>query len=132
MGDVTNSRPVVGMYAFRSGDPGRLGTFWAEVMQLPISQHSTDELMMLDFDHEVGPVTWMFERDDAMAGGSSRIGLDISGPDGEGWRDLADRAERAGARRVGEHEVNGVQWIEMADPDGNAFRVFAPRPGQGQ
>lgn len=128
VGDVMNTRPVVGMYAFRSADPRRLAAFWAEVMELPISQHSTDDLVMLDLDHEVGPVTWMFERDSTVGGESSRLGLDISWPTGDGWRGLADRAEKAGAQRKGEHELNGVPWIEMADLDGNPFRVFAPRP----
>ncbi|MEV8029772.1 hypothetical protein AB0O43_18055 [Cellulosimicrobium funkei] len=30
--------------------------------------------------------------------------------------------------RVAEHEESGVRWIDMRDPDGNRFRVFAPRP----
>jgi catechol 2,3-dioxygenase-like lactoylglutathione lyase family enzyme len=125
---VTNPRPVVGMYAFRSADPRRLAAFWAELMELPVSRHSTDDLVMLDFDHDVGPVTWMFHRDPAAGDAPSpRLGLDLARP-GDGWRDLADRAERAGATRTAEHEVDGVRWIEMGDPDGNPFRVFGPRP----
>ncbi|RZT83662.1 hypothetical protein EV383_0474 [Pseudonocardia sediminis] len=128
MSDTSSSRPVVGMYAFRTRDPRRLGAFWAEVMELPISAHSTDDLVMLDFDHEIAPVTWMFERDDSVGDEPSRVGLDLSRDDEDGWREIADRAERAGGLRKNEHEDGGVRWIEMTDPDGNPFRVFAPRP----
>ncbi|WP_373285117.1 VOC family protein [Microbacterium faecale] len=36
-------------------------------------------------------------------------------------------AEALGATRGAEHEESGVQWIDMRDPNGNRFRVFAPR-----
>ncbi|HVW43211.1 MAG TPA: VOC family protein [Amycolatopsis sp.] len=121
-------RPVVGMYAFRARDPRRLAGFWAELMDLPISDLSTDELVMLDFDHTVGPVTWMFERDPAAGDESSRVGLDIGGQAAGDWRDIADRAERAGAERIAERRQDAIRWIEMRDPEGNPFRVFAPRP----
>jgi len=120
--------PVVGMYAFRTPNPRRLAEFWAELMDLPISGPSTEDLVMLDFDHQAGPVTWMFERDPAAGDGPSRIGLDIGGEADGDWRDIADRAERAGAQRVAEREQGGIRWVEMRDPDGNRFRVFAPRP----
>lgn len=124
----TPGRPLVGMYSFRTADPERLATFWAEVMELPVSGPTSADLVMLDFHHEIGPITWMFERDDSAGSGSSRLGLDIGLPDGHDWRAIADRAERAGATRHAEHDTDGVRWIEMADPDGNRFRVFAPRP----
>lgn len=120
--------PVVGMYTFRSRNPRRLAEFWGELMNLPISGPSSAELVMLDFEHEVGPVTWMFELDPAAADEPSRIGLDIGGEGDGDWRDIADRAERAGAARVAEREQGGIRWVEMRDPDGNRFRVFAPRP----
>jgi hypothetical protein len=40
----------------------------------------------------------------------------------------ADRAEGLGARRVADHEVDGVRWVELRDPKNNMFRIFAPRP----
>lgn len=128
MADTANTRPVVGMYAFRSPDPRRLAAFWAELMELPLSEHSTDELVMLDFDHHVGSVTWLFELDPSVGGTPSRISLDIGRQTEDGWHEVADRAEKAGALRKAEHESGGARWIEMNDPDGNPFRVHAPRP----
>lgn len=120
---------VVGMYSFRTPDPVRLATFWGELMDLPLADGASDQLAMLDFHHERGPVTWMFEpiepTDDPPCG---RIGLDIGTQQDTGWAAVADRAESLGATRVAEHEQDGIRWIEMRDPDGNPFRVFAPRP----
>jgi catechol 2,3-dioxygenase-like lactoylglutathione lyase family enzyme len=126
---MSTTRPLVGMYAFRSTDPRRLADFWAELMELPISEHSTDELVMLDFDHQVGPVTWMFHRDPTAGTGSARLGLDIGGEgDDYDWQSIAARAEKAGATRTADRAEGAVRWVEMTDPDGNPFRVFAPRP----
>ncbi|HKE66618.1 MAG TPA: VOC family protein [Micromonosporaceae bacterium] len=128
MNNPVGQRPVVGMYAFRSANPRRLASFWAEVMELPVSENSTDQLVMLDFDHQVAPVTWLFQLDTSASNASSRLSLDIGRQTEEGWREVADRAERAGAARKSEHELGGTRWIEMDDPDGNPFRVMAPRP----
>lgn len=116
------------MYAFRTRNPRKLAAFWSGVMDLPVSDASTDELVMLDLDHEVGPVTWLFERDDVVSGEVPRVGLNITTEDANAWRGVADRAERLGAVRTSENEQRGVRWIEMEDPDGNPFRILAPRP----
>ncbi|MEQ3551653.1 VOC family protein [Pseudonocardia nematodicida] len=122
------SRPIVGMYSFRTADPRSLGAFWAALMDLPVSEHSTDDLVMLDFEHAVAPQTWLFQRDDAGPATHPRIGLDLGTEDPEHWRALADRAEELGAALRSDNELGGVRWIEMDDPDGNPFRVFGPRP----
>src|SRR5262245_35078574 len=72
MSNPVSQRPVVGMYAFRSANPRRLASFWAEVMELPVSKNSTDELVMLDFDHEIAPVTWLFQLDTSVSSASAR------------------------------------------------------------
>ena len=118
--------PVVGMYSFKTSDPQRLARFWADLMGLPLMDTGSGDLVMLDFDHEVGPVTWLFER---QTGGSpsESLGLDIALEDEAAWASVADRAEQLGATRLSEHDESGARWIEMRDPDGNRFRVFAPR-----
>lgn len=125
----SGKRVGVGMYAFYCDQPQRLAAFWAELMDLPVADGATEDFVMLNFHHEVGPVTWLFHRVDAGAPPrANRIGLDISIDDEENWATVADRAEAAGATRVAQHEQDGVRWIEMLDPEGNTFRVFAPRP----
>lgn len=129
MSTAPSSRPIVGMYAFRTADPRALGAFWASLMDLPISEHSSGDLVMLDFEHKIAPVTWLFQKDDAVNSDRPPIGLDLGTEDATEWRALADRAEELGAVRRSDNELGGVRWIEMADPDGNPFRVFGPRPG---
>ena len=124
----TTARPSIGMISMMSPDPRRLAAFWSELMGLPIADGASDEVVMLDFDHEIGPITWIIERRDEVAVGTAPIALDIGGVDEADWRELADRAESLGATRVAEHEQEAVRWIDMRDPYGNRFRVFAPRP----
>jgi len=120
---------VVGMYSFFTPDPRRLATFWADLMGLPIASGATEELVMLDFDHQVGPVTWIFERrEEAAPQTTAPLALDIGVGGGRHWTKVADRAEALGAERIEQREVEGVRWIELRDPDGNRFRVFGPRP----
>ncbi|MBK1785746.1 VOC family protein [Prauserella cavernicola] len=123
---MADKRAVVGMYSFKSTDPQRLATFWGELMELPRVDVGSD-LVMLDFDHEVTAQTWLFERADDVTAGE-QLGIDIGIDDDANWADVADRAEALGATRDSEHEEDGVRWIVMHDPDGNRFRVFAPRP----
>lgn len=127
MTEATPVRPTLGMISMMTPDPRRLGAFWSEVMGLPTADGASDELVMLDFHHEVSPITWILERSDDIAAGTAPVALDIHHEDETRWREVADRAEELGAARVSEHEENGVQWVDMRDPDGNRFRVFAPR-----
>jgi catechol 2,3-dioxygenase-like lactoylglutathione lyase family enzyme len=127
--DSTSAPVTLGMFSFRTPDPHRLARFWSELVGLPAADGATDDLVMLDLDHEVGPQTWLFERTDEAAA-SDRLGLDLSPHDDEAWRTLAYRAERLGGSRVCDNDQGGVQWVDMHDPEGNRFRVFPPRrPG---
>lgn len=121
-------RPVVGMYSFFSPNPTPLARFWAELMGLPVADGATEDLVMLDLDHEVAEQTWIFERRDATTGPTAPVALDIGSQDESSWAAVAERAEDLGAKRVADREEGGVRWVEMTDPDGNRFRVFAPRP----
>jgi len=124
---ASSSQIVVGMYAFTTPDPMRLANFWGKLMDLPLAEGASSELAMLNLDHDHGPITWLFQRSTEPAEpGHAPLGLDISTQGGD-WEQAADRAEALGATRGADRELNGTRWIEMRDPDGNPFRVFAPR-----
>jgi hypothetical protein len=61
-----------------------------------------------------------------LATGDNRLMLDLGG--GDDWQQHADRIERLGAERVSNNEQDGIRWVVFRDPEGNTFRVFAPRP----
>ncbi|MGC5614860.1 hypothetical protein [Georgenia sp. Z1491] len=61
--DALHPDVQVGMYSFRTPEPVRLATFWGELMGLPMADGASDQIAMLDLDHEVGPITWLFEPD---------------------------------------------------------------------
>jgi len=125
---TSSSQIVVGMYAFTTPDPMRLANFWGKLMDLPLAEGASPELAMLNLDHDHGPITWLFQRStEPTRPGQAPLGLDIN-IQGDDWKQAADRAEALGATRVAERELNGAHWIEMRDPDGSAFRVFARRP----
>lgn len=128
MAATSSARPVIGMISMMTPNPRRLAAFWSELMGLPIANGASDDLVMLDFDHEVGQITWILEHSDDVAVGTAPVALDISSQYGTTWFEVAARAEQLGAQRISEHEEEGVRWIMMRDPDGNRFRVFAPRP----
>lgn len=88
-------------------------------MGLPIAEGASENLVMLNFDHEFGPLTWILQRADDVATGVAPVALDIGSQEDSSCREVADRAEGLGAQRIAEHEEEGVRRIEMRDPDGN-------------
>jgi catechol 2,3-dioxygenase-like lactoylglutathione lyase family enzyme len=116
--------PTVGMYSFTSADPRRLAEFWARFMHLPLSEAaSDDDVVMLDFDHEAGNETWIFQRGDAESSGSFTLDIAQVGSTAQA---TAAAAERLGATRTAERRVGQTEWVELSDPAGNPFRVFNP------
>jgi hypothetical protein len=119
-----HDRLAIGMYSFDCRDAAALAQFWSRMLERPVDQGATAAYATIGFADE-GP-TWMFVRSDDPAEGRNRLMLDFAGE--LEYRQEADRAESLGARRVADHEVNDVRWVELRDPEDNTFRIFAPRP----
>ncbi|MQA73657.1 MAG: VOC family protein [Solirubrobacterales bacterium] len=114
----------VGMYSFDCRDAAKLADFWSRVLERPVDTAATSEYATIGLDGE-GP-TWMFVRSADPGEGRNRLMLDLGGEDD--WQQQADRVEGLGAERVADHQVDRVRWVEFRDPEGNTFRIFAPRP----
>ena len=104
-------------------DPPRLADWWAaavggEVVALPGSGFT---LVAREGWPALG-----FQRVDHPTPGKNRMHLDLM------TSDLDAEVERLvglGATETARHSVEGgIRWAVMADPDGNAFCVAAPRP----
>lgn len=116
---------TIGMYSFNCRDAALLARFWSGVLMRPVDAAATPEFATIGLD-DAGP-TWMFHRSaDDLPQGDNRLTLDFDG--GAGWAEEADRVEGLGAERVSDNEQNGVRWVGFRDPEGNPFRIFAPRP----
>jgi catechol 2,3-dioxygenase-like lactoylglutathione lyase family enzyme len=119
---------TVGMYSFDCDDAAALAAFWSGVLERPVDDGATAAYASIGLDGD-GP-TWLFVHSDDPGTGRNRVMFDLGG--GQDWREQADRVEGLGARRVAEHEVEGVaRWVEFRDPEDNTFRIFAPRPQTG-
>ena len=121
---TAHDRLEIGMYSFDCRDAAALAGFWSRVLGRSVDPGATAAYAPIGFA-ERGP-TWMFVRSNDIAEGRNRLMLDLAGE--EHWLQHADRVERFGATRVGEHEVQGARWVELRDPENNTFRIFGPRP----
>jgi predicted enzyme related to lactoylglutathione lyase len=123
---MTNHDPMpVGMYSFDCRDAAALAGFWARVLKRDVDDGATQAFAMIGFDED-GP-TWMFHQPAGeLPSGPNRLMLDLGG--GPDWSEQADRVAALGARRVSDNEQDGVRWVVFEDPEGNTFRIFAPRP----
>lgn len=116
--------PTIGMYDFRCDNAARLAAFWATVIGKDVDDGATVDYATLDFDGD--GTTWMFVRTgEPPPTGQNRFALDLTHPNYEAE---ADRIERVGATRVADETQGPIRWTEFRDPEGNTFRLFAPRP----
>lgn len=113
------------MYSFDCRDAAALAGFWSGVLKLPVDVGATPEYATIS-SHGDG-LTWMFHQPRGeLAAGDNRLMLDLGGE--ADWSEQADRVEALGAERVSDNEQDGVRWVVFRDPEGNTFRIFAPRP----
>jgi catechol 2,3-dioxygenase-like lactoylglutathione lyase family enzyme len=115
--------PTIGMYSFECSNAARLAEFWAQVMGKQVDSGASADYATLDFAAE-GP-TWMFVRASEASQDANRFMLDLT--DSEYERG-GGRIEGLGAERVSDNEQDGIRWKVFRDPEGNTFRLFAPRP----
>ncbi|MGI9126476.1 MAG: VOC family protein [Mycobacterium sp.] len=103
-------------------DPVRLAAWWAEaiagsVVNLP----GTDFVLVA---REEWPALG-FQRVDAPTPGKNRVHMDLMASDLDAE---VQRLLGLGATETGRHSVDGgFRWVVLADPDGNALCVAAPR-----
>jgi hypothetical protein len=107
----------VGMYSFDCRDAAALASFWSRVLMRPVDPGATPAFATIGFNNN-GP-TWMFHQPSGeLATGDNRLMLDLGGEN-----DWAGQAER-----VSDNEQDDIRWVVFRDPEGNTFRIFAPRP----
>jgi predicted enzyme related to lactoylglutathione lyase len=103
----------------------QVGYFWSEVLGWPLVWDQDEETAIRAPDRTGPLITW--------SGpplipkfGTNRLHLDIAPPDDVDQRAEVDRLVSLGATRV-DIGQGDIDWVGMADPDDNEFRVVSPR-----
>ena len=104
-----------------SRDPKATARFWSEALAWPILHDTDDEVLVAPFDERrEGVFPLLFIRNEDKKVVKNRWHFDLAPSDQEAE---VSRLEGLGARRVdiGQGDVN---WVVMADPEGNEFCVL--------
>ncbi len=110
-------------------DPASLARFWADALEWPILFEADDEVMIAPFeDHRPGVHPILFNRNDDEKRVKNRWHFDLAPTDHDA--EVA-RLERLGANRadIGQGDVD---WVVMADPEGNEFCVLRSLPAASE
>ncbi len=107
----------VGMVTIDCADPQRLGEFWAAALGTPV-QADYGDYVFLTRPADGGPVVSL-QRVPEPRVGKNRLHLDLSGS----RETELPRLIGLGAAVVGEHEMPGMAWTVLTDPEGNQFCV---------
>lgn len=104
-------------------DPQRLAAWWAEAIEGSVVNLPGGDFVLVA--RENWPALG-FQRVEHPTPGKNRVHLDLMASDLDSEvRRLTD----LGATETARHVLGpGFRWVVLADPDGNAFCVAAPRP----
>ena len=110
-------------------DPAALARFWAAALDWPILFEAEDEVMIAPFnERHPGVHPMLFNRNADIKRVKNRWHFDLAPTDQAA--EVA-RLEGLGARRadIGQGDVD---WVVMADPEGNEFCVLRSLPAEAK
>ncbi|MDA2991365.1 MAG: VOC family protein [Actinomycetota bacterium] len=103
-------------------DPRRLAEWWAEAVSGSVVNLPGGDFVLVARE---GWPALGFQRVEEPTPGKNRVHLDLMATDLEAD---VQRLTGLGATETGRHSFDGgFHWVVMADPEGNAFCVAAPR-----
>jgi Glyoxalase-like domain len=105
-----------------TGDAAALAGFWSRALSRPVDEGANGFFATIGRDKPDGRPALMFLKVPEGKTVKNRLHLDLSGPD---WRAEADRLVSLGATKLSEHAEYGIEWITLADPEGNEFDLAA-------
>ncbi|WAC55683.1 VOC family protein [Gordonia sp. SL306] len=103
-------------------DPVPLANWWSE--QIGGSIHAENEGFFVVVSMGVGKPLLGFQKVDDPTPGKNRLHLDMSTDD---LTAEVDRLIAAGATKIADRALPGLEWVTLADPDGNQFCVSGTR-----
>ena len=108
----------MGMITIDCADPSGLARFWTAALGTTVA-HDYGEFVMLAAPPE-GGLPLGLQRVPEPRAGKNRVHVDFGGAD---RRAEVKRLVELGAEEVAEHEVPGLAWTVLTDPEGNEFCV---------
>ncbi len=108
-------------------DPGRVGRFWATVLDWPLVEESESGFFWLSStgDHTAAPPVLVFVPVPEAKAVKNRLHIDLN-PSGCDQAEELERLLSLGARQVDVGQVD-VPWVVLADPEGNEFCLLGRR-----
>jgi predicted enzyme related to lactoylglutathione lyase len=108
----------IGMVTIDCADPQRLAGFWSEALRVSI-QGDYGDFVFLERPPDGGPAIGLHRVPEPRSG-KNRVHVDLSG----GSRAAeVPRLVGLGSTVVAEHEMPGLVWTVLTDPEGNEFCV---------
>ncbi|MFD4255092.1 VOC family protein [Amycolatopsis thermoflava] len=111
----------LGMVTVDCADPRQMAAFWCAALGVRVDQ-DWGEYLVLTPARE-GGVRLGFQQVPEERAGKNRLHLDLATIDRDG--EVA-RLVGLGAAKLAEHEVPGLTWTVLTDPEGNQFCVGEP------
>jgi catechol 2,3-dioxygenase-like lactoylglutathione lyase family enzyme len=108
----------IGSITIDCADPERLAGFWSAALGTPV-QGAFGDFVFLQRPAGGGPLV-ILQRVPEPRTGKNRLHIDLTG---EPRADAVQRLSALGAGVVAEHEVPGLAWTVLTDPEGNQFCV---------
>jgi hypothetical protein len=102
-----------------AADPGRLGRWWAEVLDYHLLSETPDEVVIAPDKGARPELLFSLLAEPKTA--KNRLHLDLTPDDQEAE---VERLVDMGARRVDIGQGDDVPWVVLADPEGNEFCVL--------
>jgi predicted enzyme related to lactoylglutathione lyase len=91
------------------------GTFWSQVLGADVLYQDERYLRL---GHEGDALVVMLQKVPEPHQGKNRVHIDLDVADLE---DAVHRVQELGGRKLQEATEYGIEWVVMADPDGNEF-----------
>ena len=111
----------VASLTFDCTDARTLAGFWSDVLGIPIDPDANESFASIGQAVAAQP-SWLFVKVPENKKAKNRFHVDLSSHD---WVADVDRVLALGATRLGEHDEQGLNWVTLADPEGNEFDIVA-------
>jgi len=112
-----------------AADPRALGFWWRDALGWEVIYQAADEVVVVPPGAgavERGPGLVFVEVDDPKRG-KNRVHLDLASQSVDDQAAIVERLIAAGATPAGVGQRDDVDWVVLADPEGNEFCVLDPR-----